>query len=182
MDLLEASVYDILKWKYPDGFTEEIIATILSQALNGLAFLHEKGIIHRDIKCANFLIDSNGNINITDFGVSVVLSHDQKAYSVTGTWNWMAPEVLDSSKHGGYNNKADIWSIGITTIEMAYGVQPYLNLKEHDMIIHILNHPPPNLVEPYINKEKKIFQTNFIYLFDLVSIKCQTVDQKQKFY
>jgi len=133
------------------------------QALNGLAFLHERGIIHRDIKCGNILIDSDGLVMITDFGVSAILqSHDERRHTVAGTWNWMAPEVLDSSKYKGYDTKADIWSVGITVIEMAYGVPPYTSLRnEHEVILSILNQPPPTLVDPKINtKENKQFSAN----------------------
>eukprot|EP01130_Rhizamoeba_saxonica_P018615 TRINITY_DN9379_c0_g1_i1.p1 TRINITY_DN9379_c0_g1~~TRINITY_DN9379_c0_g1_i1.p1 ORF type:complete len:388 (+),score=83.34 TRINITY_DN9379_c0_g1_i1:80-1243(+) len=163
LGLMEASIYDVIKWLYPTGFeNEELIANIMFQLVRGIAYLHHMNILHRDIKAANILIDSFGKIKITDFGVSAVLSTlSERRFTMTGTWNWMAPEILDPEV--GHNQKADIWSIGITAIEMAFGFPPYWGKNEHEVVFNILSDsPPPSLKDPYIPKAaSKSFSKEF---------------------
>lgn len=107
---------------------ENLIKIYLKQVLLGIEYLHDKGIVHRDLKCANILVDLRGNIKISDFGCSGQLNaintvgDSQILQSLKGTIPFMAPEVICQNKYG---RKADIWSIGCTGIEMATGQLPW---------------------------------------------------------
>ena len=108
---------------------EKLIKIYLKQVLHGIEYLHEKGIVHRDLKCANILVDLKGNIKISDFGCSGQLNScnrlsgdSQVLQSLKGTIPFMAPEVIRQNKYG---RKADIWSIGCTALEMATAQIPW---------------------------------------------------------
>ena len=112
------SVLDLMRLT-DKNLSEEQIASIVEMVLNGLNFIHEKRKIHRDIKAGNILLNLEGDAKMADFGVSAQLTHSfSKKNSKIGTPYWMSPEVI-SQNH--YNNKCDIWSLGITCIEMAEG-------------------------------------------------------------
>eukprot|EP00300_Choanocystis_sp_HF-7_P027154 c32224_g1_i1.p1 GENE.c32224_g1_i1~~c32224_g1_i1.p1 ORF type:complete len:432 (-),score=63.17 c32224_g1_i1:138-1433(-) len=126
--------------------TESQIAAITSDALKGLAYLHSRKIIHRDIKAGNLLMDEKGHVKLADFGVSAQLSNTwSKRKSVIGTPFWMAPEVIQQSD---YNGRADVWSLGITCIEMAEGRPPYADVHPMRAIFIIPAQPPPSLTSP----------------------------------
>ena len=102
-----------------------LIQSYTAQILQGLSFLHSQGIIHRDIKGSNILVNTSGCVKLADFGASKRLSHvSTGASSLHGTAHWMAPEVIRQKE---YNSKADVWSLGITLIEMATGKPPFYN-------------------------------------------------------
>ncbi|ESQ38748.1 hypothetical protein EUTSA_v10028523mg [Eutrema salsugineum] len=106
------------------------------QILHGLKYLHDKKFIHRDIKCANILVDALGVVKLADFGLAKV-SKLNDIKSCKGTPFWMAPEVIDRKRSDGYGNLADIWSLGCTVLEMLTGKIPYFPLDPVQALFRI---------------------------------------------
>ena len=129
-DIMEVgSVEELLKFQSVGGFKDlTIVATILKETLKGILYLHENKQIHRDIKAANILMQKDGNIVISDFGLTAKLKKKKKRSTIVGSPCWIAPEVLDENVEG-YDYKADIWSFGITAIELATGKPPFSELS-----------------------------------------------------
>ncbi|CAL1278873.1 unnamed protein product, partial [Larinioides sclopetarius] len=138
------SVSDIMRLR-KKTLTEEEIATILNDVLKGLEYLHYRRKIHRDIKAGNILLNYEGHAKLADFGVAGQLTDSMaKRNTVIGTPYWMAPEVIQEV---GYDCVADIWSLGITALEIAEGKPPYADIHPMRAIFMIPTKPPPSFRE-----------------------------------
>jgi serine/threonine protein kinase len=123
---------------------EDVIRGVCASIVLGLEYLHgPANVCHRDIKCGNVLLTNDGHVKLADFGVSAELSNTiNKRKSVVGSPFWMAPEVI---KESHYDGRADVWSLGITAIEMAEGQPPHANLHPMRAIFVIPTKPAPTL-------------------------------------
>ena len=161
------SVLDLIRIT-EKNLNEEQIATIVVMVLQGLVFLHEKKKIHRDVKAGNILLNRDGYAKLGDFGVSAQLLHSfSKKNSKIGTPYWMSPEVILQSQ---YDQKTDIWSLGITCVEMAEGEPPNSKIRTFLVMKHIVREPPKGLTNP--EKWSKEFN-NFVSL-------CLTVEADKR--
>ncbi|XP_023739694.1 mitogen-activated protein kinase kinase kinase 1 [Lactuca sativa] len=119
------------------------VSAYTRQILSGLNYLHERKVVHRDIKCANILVDANGSVKLADFGLAKATTlNDIK--SCKGTPYWMAPEVVNNSRsNNGYGLAADIWSLGCTVLEMLTRKIPYSHLEGMQALFRIGRGEPP---------------------------------------
>uniref|UniRef100_A0A8C2JJ80 non-specific serine/threonine protein kinase n=1 Tax=Cyprinus carpio TaxID=7962 RepID=A0A8C2JJ80_CYPCA len=150
-DLLEVFVYlqrDLYKpifflpTVHKKPLQEMEIAAITHGALQGLAYLHSHNMIHRDIKAGNILLTEPGQVKLADFGSASIAS---PANSFVGTPYWMAPEVILAMDEGQYEGKVDIWSLGITCIELAERKPPLFNMNAMSALYHIAQNESPTL-------------------------------------
>ncbi|KAL9664752.1 hypothetical protein QQ045_020159 [Rhodiola kirilowii] len=135
------SLANIIKPNKFGPFPESLVAVYISQVLEGLVYLHEQGVIHRDIKGANILTTKEGLVKLADFGVATKLTEaDVNTHSVVGTPYWMAPEVIEMS---GVCAASDIWSVGCTVIELLTCLPPYYDLQPMPALFRIVQDERP---------------------------------------
>lgn len=170
--MAQGSCLHLMKTAYSDGFEEPAICSILKETLKALDYLHKQGHIHRDVKAGNILLDDNGEIKLGDFGVSACLFDNgdrQRARNTfVGTPCWMAPEVLQPGN--GYNSKADIWSFGITALELAHGHAPFSKYPPMKVLLMTIQNAPPGLD---YDRDKK-FSKSFKEMVAMCLVKDQT--------
>ncbi|XP_078062861.1 uncharacterized protein LOC144488657 [Mustelus asterias] len=142
---------DAIMLELERGLAEPQIRVICRQTLEALHYLHANKIIHRDLKAGNILLTLDGDIKLADFGVSAKNTHTiQRRASFIGTPYWMAPEVVrcETSKDAPYDHKADVWSLGITLIELAEMEPPHHELNPMRVLLKITKAPSPGLSHP----------------------------------
>uniref|UniRef100_A0A8C7TZC0 non-specific serine/threonine protein kinase n=1 Tax=Oncorhynchus mykiss TaxID=8022 RepID=A0A8C7TZC0_ONCMY len=163
--LLDAFYYDGKLWVSREGvclcgpvpselerpLTEPQIRVVCKQTLQALLYLHDNKVIHRDLKAGNILLSLNGDVKLADFGVSAKNTKTlQRRDSFIGTPYWMAPEVVmcETFKDRPYDYKADIWSLGVTLIEMAQIEPPNHEMNPMRVLLKIAKADPPTLMQP----------------------------------
>ncbi|XP_069753695.1 TRAF2 and NCK-interacting protein kinase-like isoform X9 [Narcine bancroftii] len=142
------SVTDLIKNTKGNTLKEEWIAYICREILRGLTHLHQHKVIHRDIKGQNVLLTENAEVKLVDFGVSAQLDRTVgRRNTFIGTPYWMAPEVIacDENPDATYDFKSDLWSLGITAMEMAEGAPPLCDMHPMRALFLIPRNPPPRL-------------------------------------
>ncbi|KAF6728876.1 Misshapen-like kinase 1 [Oryzias melastigma] len=142
------SVTDLVKNTKGSSLKEDWIAYICREILRGLCHLHNHKVIHRDIKGQNVLLTENAEVKLVDFGVSAQLDRTVgRRNTFIGTPYWMAPEVIacDENPDSTYDFRSDIWSLGITAIEMAEGAPPLCDMHPMRALFLIPRNPPPKL-------------------------------------
>jgi serine/threonine protein kinase len=145
-------------------FSESVVLSYTSQILLGLGYLHDNGIVHRDIKGSNILVDDRGNVKLCDFGASkrIVQTNagntvQEDNISLRGTPYFMAPEVITQTGHG---RKADVWSVGCTVLQMASGLPPWRSMNFNSisaLMFHIANTNDAPAMPDDISQELRSF-------------------------
>lgn len=143
MEYCLGSAADIIE-VHKSPLAEAEIAAMIHDTLCALEYIHANSMIHRDIKAGNILIASNGRVKLADFGSASLRS---PANSFVGTPYWMAPEVILAMDEGTYDDRVDIWSLGITCIELSEGKPPLFNMNAMAALYHIAQNESPRLGE-----------------------------------
>ncbi|KAH9813102.1 STE/STE20/YSK protein kinase [Melampsora americana] len=160
------SCLDLLK---PGPFPESAIQVVIHELLLGLEYLHSKKKIHRDIKSANILVSAKGKVKLADFGVATQLSNNKsRRNTFVGTPFWMAPEVI---KQSSYDEKADIWSLGITAIELAKGQPPLAEYHPLRVLFLIPKAKSPTLEDNLDAERIKLYSEDFKDFIDCCLLK-----------
>lgn len=145
MELMEGGCLTDVLGKQID-FPEPLIAYVMKMGLMALAFMHRNHRLHRDIKSDNVLVDRNGRVKLADFGFAINLTQEEaKRTSVVGTPYWMAPELIRGT---AYDGAVDVWSLGITAIEMAEGEPPHMTEAPLRALLLITISDSPALQNP----------------------------------
>ncbi|XP_075873741.1 TRAF2 and NCK interacting kinase a isoform X7 [Nelusetta ayraudi] len=154
------SVTDLIKNTKGNSLKEEWTAYICREILRGLTHLHQHKVIHRDIKGQNVLLTENAEVKLVDFGVSAQLDRTVgRRNTFIGTPYWMAPEVIacDENPDATYDFKSDLWSLGITAIEMAEGAPPLCDMHPMRALFLIPRNPAPRLKSKKWSKKFQAF-------------------------
>lgn len=147
------SCADLLRNIYTTGLPENKAAYVTRGVLKGLEYLHEQKKIHRDIKAANILLTDEGEVKLGDFGVSGQIRATLKRGTFVGTPFWMAPEVV-AKDSDGYDERADIWSLGITVYELLKGSPPLSKCDPMKVMVNLPKRKPPVLHGNYSSAAK----------------------------
>ncbi|XP_010778469.1 serine/threonine-protein kinase TAO2, partial [Notothenia coriiceps] len=142
MEYCLGSASDLLE-VHKKPLQEVEIAAIVHGALQGLVYLHSHNMIHRDVKAGNILLTEPGQVKLGDFGSASIMA---PANSFVGTPYWMAPEVILAMDEGQYDGKVDVWSLGITAIELAERKPPLFNMNAMSALYHIAQNESPVLL------------------------------------
>uniref|UniRef100_A0A7S3PF44 Protein kinase domain-containing protein n=1 Tax=Aplanochytrium stocchinoi TaxID=215587 RepID=A0A7S3PF44_9STRA len=142
MDLVDGGcLTDFLGENCPDPWSESCIAYVMANSLEALAYMHNKHLLHRDIKSDNILVGKDGTVKLADFGFAVGLTSEKnKTKSTVGTPFWMAPEVIEGRE---YDSRCDIWSLGITAIELVNDEPPHMDKTTLEALLDIITLPAP---------------------------------------
>ncbi|KAL5554639.1 hypothetical protein UlMin_042040 [Ulmus minor] len=154
LELVNEGSLQSLYQKFILGDTQVSVYT--RQILQGLKYLHDQNVIHRDIKCAYILVDANGSVKLADFGFAKVIKL-KDVQSCKGTAFWMAPEVVNKKKQG-YGLPADIWSLGCTVLEMLTQKIPYSGLECVQALFKIGRGEPPSVPDSLSNDARDFIQ------------------------
>ena len=140
--------------------SEVEVSTIMKMVLKGLIYIHKLNLIHRDIKGSNIMLSEDGYAKLGDFGIGIQLKNNEFRTSKKGSPHWMSPQVILNKN---YDTKTDIWSLGITCLELVEGEPPFADLNPDDVMNKISNNPPK--AEDIINiKEHTDEFINFVNL------------------
>ncbi|XP_029156587.1 neither inactivation nor afterpotential protein C [Nylanderia fulva] len=147
------TVSDLIRGMSANGkrMQEEHIAFILKEVIKALIHLHEHNVIHRDIRGNNIVLTKEGEVKLVDFGLSRMLKNKlDKRHTCIGSPSWMAPEIVKGSNgaDNGYDNRIDVWAIGITAIELADGKAPFEDMHPTRALFQIVRNPPPTVYRP----------------------------------
>jgi len=153
-------------------YTEIEVATIIKMVLQGLIIIHDKKLIHRDIKGANILLSEDGYAKLGDFGVGTkLLLKENYRTSIKGSPYWMSPQVIQKEN---YNSKTDIWSLGITCIELTQGEPPFSDLNPNEVMDFIGN--KKFIFDDFFQRKKSNYSKDFI---NFVS-KCLEINPEKR--
>lgn len=170
----QGSCVTFMRRFYPRGIKDEkVLFLILHQVLEGLDYLHENQIVHRDVKAANIFISNKGEVKVGDFGIAGSLLHAgkrQKRSTFAGSLCWMAPEVMCHTEETKYDEKVDIWSFAITAMELAFGKAPRAHMTPLKLFLTVCSEAPPTCKMMYIKDEKS--DSNFSSGFSSLLDKC----------
>ena len=140
--------------------SEVEVSTIIEMVLKGLMYIHKLNLIHRDIKGANIMLSEDGYAKLGDFGIGIQITDDEFRTSQKGSPHWMSPQVILNNK---YDMKTDIWSLGITCLELVEGEPPFSDLNPDEVMEQVAKNPPKaeNIIDP---KEHTKDFINFVNL------------------
>jgi len=122
------------------ALSEKNAAVFTRQVLQALVYLHARGVIHRDLKAANILLNRRGDVKLADFGVAAVMGNTDKHFTIVGSPYWMAPEIIQAA---GHSTLSDIWSLGCTVVELLTGEPPFFGLNPMTAMFKIVQSPAP---------------------------------------
>jgi serine/threonine protein kinase len=144
LELMDGGALTPMLEEVNGNHSEDFCKYICLRVLQGLKYLHDRHILHRDIKSDNILVSEEGAIKLADFGYATQLTKTKQDLSdKVGTVCWMAPEMI-KGKHF-YDNKVDVWSFGIFVVELAQGEPPYINDQQIRVLYNICHNPPPRI-------------------------------------